>query len=204
VYTVQPPSMTLEKFAQEMIKTLGGRWRNDRDGDFWEVSENGFILQAEPFASAHSEGVTCGFDCSLSHVEFTRVANSIMGDKRDDCVPIKWFQKGAEVANEDALAHQIELQMIELVNELKSASLDHFLEIFSGPLPHGPSTPQICHLTALAWNGNLDQLIDYQQSFERGHVTGFVPMITADMIDRALFIAAERAQQRANPLPQSW
>jgi hypothetical protein len=52
--------------------------------------------------------------------------------------------------------------------------------------------PQICHLAALAWKGNLDKLIEYQESFKRGHRLSFVPMITADMVDRALDIAAER------------
>lgn len=184
--------MTLEEFVKETIKIVGGRWRKDRDGAYWEVKEGGFVLQAEPFATRHSEGVTCGFDCALSHVEFARIGNAIMGVKPGDFLQMKGFQKLAEVPNEVALPQQVEAQMRELVHELKHASLPYYIEKFSVTLPQ-PSMPQVCHLTALAWKGNLDKLIEYEESFAQGHRLGFVPMITADMIDRALDIAARNA-----------
>jgi hypothetical protein len=136
--------------------------------------------------------VTCGFDCSLSHVQFARVANDITGDKPDDFVQMKWFQKMAEVPNEESLPRQIESQMVDLVSELRGASLQSYVDMFSTDIPDG-LLPQVCHLAALAWKGNLERLIDYHEIFQRGHRLRFVPMITADMIDRALDIAAARA-----------
>ncbi|MFS8048049.1 DUF6990 domain-containing protein [Rhizobium sp. BR 314] len=52
---------------------------------------------------------------------------------------------------------------------------------------------QLRHLTALAYLGDFNTLLDYQKIFRKGKRLNFVPMITAEIIDRAIDIAAERA-----------
>ncbi|AGI26880.1 hypothetical protein H681_25065 [Pseudomonas sp. ATCC 13867] len=47
----------------------------------------------------------------------------------------------------------------------------------------------IRHLAALAIAGEVDRLESYRRSFEQGDRRGFVPYITSEMLDRAIFIA---------------
>ncbi|WP_376766896.1 DUF6990 domain-containing protein [Rhizobium tropici] len=48
-------------------------------------------------------------------------------------------------------------------------------------------------MTALAYLADFTTLVDYQEIFRKGKRMNFVPMITREMIDRAVNIAAERA-----------
>ncbi len=52
---------------------------------------------------------------------------------------------------------------------------------------------QLPHLAALAYVGDFNTLMDYQEMFERGKRANFYPMIKPEMIDRAVDIALERA-----------
>lgn len=52
---------------------------------------------------------------------------------------------------------------------------------------------QAAHLAALAYVGDFNTLIDYQEMFKRGKRANFYPMIKPEMIDRAVDIALERA-----------
>ncbi|MBI1495254.1 DUF6990 domain-containing protein [Halocynthiibacter styelae] len=52
---------------------------------------------------------------------------------------------------------------------------------------------QLCHLAALAYVGDFNTLMDYQEMFKSGKRANFYPYITPEMIDRAVDIAIERA-----------
>ncbi|ASQ04975.1 hypothetical protein HR059_02285 [Sinorhizobium meliloti WSM1022] len=52
---------------------------------------------------------------------------------------------------------------------------------------------QLTHLAALAYFGDFITLMEYQEMFKRGKRANFYPMIEAEMIDRAVNIAIERA-----------
>lgn len=58
--------------------------------------------------------------------------------------------------------------------------------------PADTGQTQLYHLAALALEGDFNRLMDYQQSFSKGQRMGFVPMIDAHVIDRALDIALEK------------
>ena len=52
---------------------------------------------------------------------------------------------------------------------------------------------QATHLAALAYVGDFNTLMEYQEMFKRGSRANFYPMIKHEMIDRAVDIALERA-----------
>lgn len=47
------------------------------------------------------------------------------------------------------------------------------------------------HLAALAITGDIGRLAKYQRRFEQGDRLGFVPYITAEMLERALLLAQD-------------
>lgn len=59
--------------------------------------------------------------------------------------------------------------------------------------PPDTGQPQLKHLAALAYLGDFNTLIDYQEIFRKGKRLNFVPMIKSEMLDRAVDIAVERA-----------
>ncbi|MFS2174359.1 hypothetical protein ACCC98_00130 [Rhizobium pisi] len=59
--------------------------------------------------------------------------------------------------------------------------------------PQSTGLSQLMHLGALAYLGDFNTLIDYQEVFRKGKRLNFVPMIKPEMIDRAVDIAVERA-----------
>lgn len=52
---------------------------------------------------------------------------------------------------------------------------------------------QTTHLSALAYVGDFNTLMDYQEMFKRGKRANFYPYIKQEMLDRATDIALERA-----------
>lgn len=64
--------------------------------------------------------------------------------------------------------------------------------IASSPIPDVGGA-QLKYLAALAYVGDFNTLMDYQEVFSKGKRMNFVPMIKPEMIDRALDIALERA-----------
>jgi hypothetical protein len=80
-----------------------------------------------------------------------------------------------------------------ILRELKAESLDHYIDEFKSNCPDRPSMRQVCHLTALAWTADVTTLSEYEGIFRKGKRLNFVPMITKEMIDRALQVAWRRS-----------
>ncbi|WP_434290579.1 DUF6990 domain-containing protein [Celeribacter sp. SCSIO 80788] len=63
--------------------------------------------------------------------------------------------------------------------------------IASSPIPDVGGA-QLKYLASLAYVGDFNTLMDYQEIFRKGQRMNFVPMIKPEMIDRAVDIALER------------
>jgi hypothetical protein len=182
--------MKVDEIIREAIEQVGGKWKADRDGAFWEVEANGFVVQAEPFMRNRPSGsVWVGMDCSIGHKEFAKVANFIMEERPRNFVSMRWFQKSAEVASVEQASAAFGRLMTEVLDELKVEEVERIVAEFRSNRPDGPSMPQVCHLAALAWSKDNELLDDYQATFAAGGRLNFVPMITKAMIDRALEVA---------------
>lgn len=166
----------------ELLSQCGAKLVSDRDGDFWRLTSGEFVLDVEPFQSKQK----WGFDCSLEHRSFSKLANQISGDRQSNFVCIKWFQRLQ--ADNESLSTTIE----KVLEAARSFSIDEYIEIVRSHIPD-KSVPQICHLASLAREKDLLTLMEYQDSFRAGNRKGFVPIITSQMIERALNIALEDA-----------
>jgi hypothetical protein len=178
--------MNVIEIAHQAIARVGGKWKANREGSFWEIESNGFVLQAEPFLRNLPSGqIWIGLDCSISHGEFAKFANFIMAETPKSFVSLRWFQKSREVAPDQAVEALAGL-MQETLSELDAEDIGRIVEDFRAHRPDKPSMAQICHLAALAWLRETSTLREYSQVFAAGGRLNFVPMIDKTMIDRAL------------------
>jgi hypothetical protein len=185
--------MKVDEIIREAIEQVGGKWKVDRDGSFWEAEANGFVIQAEPFLRDLPSGkVWLGLDCSISHKEFAKVANFVMEKRPKNFISLRWFQKSAEVASPDQAAQAFCSLMMEALGELKVEEIGRLVEEFRSNRPDGPSMPQIRHLAALAQAQDVETLENYRHAFGSGNRLNFVPMINMAMIDRALELAKKQ------------
>lgn len=173
------------EFAEEIrsvILTRDGRWLADRDGAYGELRRGDFVVQLEPF-DAYKE---TGIECAVEHREFAELVNYILGDRPDEFVCMKYLQvdRGQSETPEQLVERTLNLATEE--------PLESYLARFKVERPDGPSIPQLCHLGALAWSGDYSPLLDYEAIFKKGKRLNFVPMVTLEMIERALEKAWER------------
>ncbi len=166
----------------ELLSQCGGKLVSDRDGDVWRFTSGEFVIDIEPFQSKQK----WGFDCSLEHRSFSTLANHISGDRPTNFVCIKWFQRIQ--ADDESPRTTVE----KLLEAACSFSIDEYISIVRSQIPD-KSVPQVCHLASLAREKDFLTLMDYQDSFRTGNRKGFVPIITSQMIERALNIALEDA-----------
>ena len=90
-------------------------------------------------------------------------------------------------ADHEDFIKELSHTIIEWAEKQESASL---IKRFATPWE---TEAQTTHLAALAYVGDFNTLMDYQQMFKRGKRANFHPYVKADAIDRALDIALERA-----------
>jgi hypothetical protein len=174
-------------FAEEVglfVLARGGRWVHDKDGAYAELAQGEFVARLEPFDVPLQQ---TGIECAVEHRAFAELVNYILGEGADEFLCMKYFQV------DRAQSEDVD-QLIQRTLLLATAEpLVDYLARFKVERPDKPSIPQLCHLGALAWNGDYSTLLDYEAIFKTGKRLNFVPMITTEMIERALEKAWERA-----------
>jgi hypothetical protein len=184
---------SLDEVMPDLVKVVGGTWKRDRDGTYWEVSAGEFTLQAEPFLRQPKPSHRLiGFDCSVAQRSFGHLVNHIVGAPAKEFVSLRWFQHSSEVPTDTPLSERAERLMREALAIATSRPIEELIDEFAANRPDKPSIPQLCHLAALAWKGKVNTLLDYQQAFRAGKRLNFVPMVTVPMVDRALDEALKR------------
>lgn len=182
--------MKIEDIVISAIGHVGGKWKSDREGGLWSIEANGFALEAEPFLrDRKTSGVCAGFDCSIGHKGFAKLANFIMDERPRNFVSLRWIQKSVEVGSIERVGQSFQNLMKEILDELQGMDIHALVDEFCRNRPDGPSMLQVCHLAALAWKKDAENLRNYQHAFELGNSLNFVPMIDKGMIDRAVDLA---------------
>jgi hypothetical protein len=185
--------MKAHDFLAPAIERIGGKWKRDHEGGWWQVEVNDFVLQAEPFLrEPASRDIWLGFDCSLGHRRLAKLVNLILGDKPTNFVPLRWFQCSAEIPSVDLASDAYAALMTGLKHELGEESFENVVEGLLSHRPDGPSLPQANHLAALAWSGDTATLRQYQDAFAAGNRLNFVPMFDRPMIDRAVELSMQK------------
>jgi len=166
-------------------------WR-DRDEECWDFPVGDFLVRIEPYATETFSGFTLGINCSISHKESSMLVSRIFGDAASEHQSIKWETRHTKVASLDEADSAFRQLLNEEVAAARAMKFEEIMKEFAASCPDRPSIRQLLHLAALAWKGDFDTLMDYEKVFERGHRLNFVPMITRDMIRRAVEIAVDR------------
>lgn len=181
----------LETKALEKFKALD--WKAHResrsddavlsldDGD----SELRAVVQIRQLPSEQKMGLSL----SAGSKDMSRIIGAIVGERASHEILLQ--------TRLEKRSPEIGLKEIEDISKeaiIWWRSQDNLAAIRSLTAPP-PSTglPQLMHLGALAYLGDFNTLIDYQQIFQKGKRLNFVPMIKSEMIDRAIDIAVERA-----------
>ena len=161
--------------------TGGEALARKQDGDrLLEVIVQKFVLL---------NGVKLALSVSASSKEFCKVCAKVADWENTHATLCQTY-----LENLYADLSKVNVQSIsdEIESWWMSQSLEDAIKSKSQPPPE-TGLAQLYHLAALAYLGDFNTLMDYQQVFAKGQRMGFVPMIESEMIDRAVDIALERA-----------
>ena len=193
------PILMKTEYEQIML-SLGGKHRPTSEADLWLFEVNGFVVEIQPIVEELEIGDDVTIQVVWTHPKIDRIINRMMRSeikRRLNHRNCMCWEQFTETCSAAATRHDLLGSLVRSVlNRAENATLDEYMSPFAKDLPDGPAMPQICHLAALAWFGNFNQLMDDQGVFERGHRLKFVPLITKVVIDEALSIAFDRFEER--------
>ena len=169
---------------------LGWSFRKDSAGpNCLYISRDGEVLEAicQFKKTSSCEILSLALGCCLD--EFDELAEKIYGRKR----PRLYLSQGKIKKTAEIISDE---DVLGLDKEAKAwwGDQDNSLQIkkWSERAPIG-GLNQFIHISALAFWGDFNRLMDYRESFISGKSSYFVPMITEDMLARAVDVAVYRA-----------
>lgn len=181
----------LETKALEIFKTLDWKAQRERvTGDAILSMDDGdnlveAILQIRQLPSEQKMALIL----ATGSKEMSRIIGSIAGKRasHDTLLQTRLEKKAPEIG-----LKEIEAISKEAATWWRSQDNLTAIKALTAP-PPSTGLSQLMHLGALAYLGDFNSLLDYQDIFRRGQRLNFVPMITSEMIDRAVDIAVERS-----------
>jgi hypothetical protein len=194
--------LNVDDFVQQLVSYFQGKdWllSHDKRENFWTVSRDfdgssvRFVINNK---SVLAPTLTPKLRIApyLTDIAFSKIEKQIFQSKIQAEPPIAYTEIVKAVPELPAAFFSLFAEVAEEVakwgRSLDLQSCVHELAIKGVPDVGGG---QLRHLTALAYLGDFNTLVDYQEMFREGKRMNFVPMITPEMIDRAVNIAAERA-----------
>lgn len=184
------------KEVRDLFKVRGWSARRDEAGDLILIlpledrildiiptlrktyADKTYTLMVETFSCMHSV-TTEKFNHAITFIDPT--------DKGGyPIVSSVWEPDAIKMQKEEIAAEDIINLIPTLIDWARATDIEEGLRKYRElPTASFGSRP-LLHLAALAIHGDVDVLVKYQQSFERGDRLGFVPYITDQMIDRAV------------------
>jgi hypothetical protein len=174
------------------LESLGGRYVQDPEADYWLFEVGEFLVELEPFESPFSGGVTIGVESSVSHTEVSTICNRILGAQPEERQTMLWWQNRHDLKEGERPCPTLTRLIEDALGRVSRVDLALQVRELAATCPDGPSMRQVLHLAALAYQGDFPRLLDYVKTFERGKRLNFVPMISSDMLSRAFDVAVER------------
>lgn len=172
----------------QALRALGWKCRKDEVGDYFCRQEIGNLqLQIIPTVGKRPGYYRVSFMPSVSTNEFSAAVSFIFGEAKD-YMPIIVSNNMPEKIVDFSLNEITRLSQSAMtwasVQDIKKG-----LAAYRALPTDSKGNRPLCHLAALAIAGEVERLSGYQHSFQHGDKLGFVPYITAGMIDRALLLA---------------
>lgn len=172
------------------LEGLGWRCGKDEVGDYFCLMDIGNAqVQIIPDIGKRSSHFRVSFMPSVSTKNFTAAVAFIFGEARD-YVPIIVSNNVPEKIVDFSLDDVVRLSQ-GAVSWASAQDIEKGLAAYRALPTNSKGAMPLRHLAALAIAGEADRLASYQRSFEQGDRLGFVPYITAEMIDRALLLARD-------------
>lgn len=179
-----------EKDVLPTLEKLGWRSCRDEVGDYFCLMDIGEAqVQIIPSIGKRSDHFRVSLMPSVSTKKFTAAAAFILGEAGghepiivSNDVP----EKIVDFSSEDV----IRLSQ-KAISWASAQDIEKGLEIYRALPTDSKGAMPLRHLAALAIAGDVGRLASYQRNFEQGDRLGFVPYITAKMLDRALLVARD-------------
>ncbi|MNY08047.1 hypothetical protein D3C86_1408770 [compost metagenome] len=179
-----------EKDVVSILKEQGWICSKDEVGDcFCVIDVGGFQVQVIPSVGKRSDHFRVSLMPSISTREFSDAVAFVQGEEgrySPVIVSNEAPEKLPSFSSDDVL------RMSEKVlSWAHSQSIESGLMAYRALPTDAKGAMPLRHLAALAIAGDVERLEGYKKSFEMGDRLGFVPYITAGMIDRAVLKAKQ-------------
>lgn len=179
-----------EKEILPVLEGLGWRCSKDEVGDYVCFMDIGTArVQIIPAIGKRSDHFRVSFMPSISTKTFTAAVEFILGEAVG-FEPI--------IVSNDVPAKIVNFSLDDVIKVSQAATswaeaqdVEHGLMVYRQLPTDSKGARPLRHLAALAIAGDVGRLASYQRSFEQGDRLGFVPYITAEMVDRALLLARD-------------
>jgi hypothetical protein len=183
--------MIASRELDSWMNSLGGKKIASDEGEEWLFIEGEFQVEMEPGFRNSKGTVTVGVDVSISHSELSGIATLITGKKLGTRQQLEWHQSSEDIPEDDDVSGTLRRVVTRELLRVRSLNLRSIIDSFAAPGPPPVrSLDQIVHLAALAYKADIYRLTEYLEGMKRGKRFGLVPMITPEMVDRAIEIAA--------------
>ncbi|KAF1684537.1 hypothetical protein B1992_15005 [Pseudoxanthomonas broegbernensis] len=182
-----------DKVVLSILQELGWKCGKDEAGDVYcQLEQGGKQLQIIPTIRKLSDHFRVSLMPSISTKEFSAAAAQIFGEPIDHepiIVSNLRDEKIPSVAREDVVRLAERALSWASMQDVEAG-----LAAYRSLPTDAKGARPLRHLAALALSGDVGRLHGYKESFDQGDRMGFVPYITAKMIERAISIAQENAE----------
>ena len=178
-----------------LMRSLGGKKIASDGGDEWLFTEGDFGVEIEPGFRCCKGTITVAVDASVSHARISEIASLITGKKLGTRQQVEWHQCSEDIPDDGDRDGALRRVVARELLRVKQLSLESIVESYAAPGPPPTrSLGQIVHLAALAYKADVHRLTEYLQGMKRGKRFGLVPMITQEMVERAIDLAIEQVK----------
>lgn len=177
----------MKKLREEifnLMEMLGGKHFKEDGDDCWSFLRPPLeITFADPRIIELPTSVSVCLSVWVYENTFTKLLEKIFGTEP---YPFKVSEIELSLAYDADCTDELRIAVNEKLAMACDLSIREEMELLASERPDRGLMLQKKHLAALAWKGDFITLGEYQAVFERGKHLNFLPMITKDMINRAL------------------
>ncbi|MBD9429901.1 MULTISPECIES: DUF6990 domain-containing protein [Achromobacter] len=174
-----------------ILEKCGWSCKPDEVGDHFCVLDFGDkMIRIFPTIRKRSDHLRVTFMPSISCKPFSQAVSRIFGENIEyEPIVVRNSppRKMLELSTGDVLG-----LAEEAISWADAESLESGLAIYRSLPTDAKGAMPLRHLAALAMAREVDILVSYRDSFERGNRLGFVLYVTTEMLDRAILIAREK------------
>lgn len=175
-----------------VMEALGGKYRKEHEDDYWSFSRQPLVISfADPRIIELPASVDVALSVSICELLFSKLVEEIKGTK---AWPLLVSTLRIEVTEIDNFALKLKKAVVDQLAKAEDIDIRQEVERLASDRPDFPVMKQVSHLAALAWKGDFITLGEYEAVFERGKHLNFLPMITKDMIARALELSYDQVR----------